>query len=382
MRKAEQNLYVHVPYCDGKCIYCGFYSEIYEASAAEKYIEAVGMEFDLHFAGRKPSPGTIYFGGGTPSILSERLLARLCNTVRERVSTGDIREWTVEANPGTLQKAKLGMLVNSGVNRISIGVQSFDERVLKEIGRRHSVEDIGQTVRAVRQSGISNVGLDLIACLPGVDGKIWRQTLSEALELEPDHISVYALSVENETRLEKQVRKGIIAMPDDDAVLEALDLAETVLAAEGYGRYEISNFARPGRECLHNLSFWRGGDYLGFGPSASSRDGLSRRTNRDEVSRYISALTAGVMPPCEEETLLPETDIVERVVFAFRLDEGVDLEEWSLSGSGEGMAGRWESVLEHMAGDGLVELRDGRWRLTSRGRALADHVAVELMAAS
>lgn len=375
-----KHIYIHVPFCDGKCVYCGFYSEILEASSAGQYIEAVGKELDLQFSGRKPSPETIYFGGGTPSILPETLLTRLLRTVTEKVPVGDIREWTVEANPGTLPASRLELLAKAGVNRISIGAQSFNDMVLKNIGRRHSVKDIGDTMRAVRRAGIENAGLDLIACLPGVDGKMWRETVAEAVKLEPNHISVYSLSVETGTMLEKQVSEGTIIMPEDEIVLETLDVAEEMLAKEGYGRYEISNYARPGCECLHNLSFWRGGDYLGFGPSASSRDGLSRWTNREETSRYISALGAGVAPPREEEAVSPDTDAAERFVFAFRLAEGVDLA--CFKPADPDVPGKWKDVLGSLEGEGFVESRGDRWILTSRGKAMADHVAVELMAVS
>jgi len=328
----------------------------------------------------KPAPETIYFGGGTPSILREIQLQQLCDMIRSKFYVSNLREWTVEANPGTLQRAKLAILKAAGVTRISVGAQSFDDDVLQSIGRRHRAADIVETIKAVGAAGFSNIGLDLIACLPGVDEKRWRRTLDEAVGLGAEHLSVYALTVEAGSLFEKRVKDHEIIPAGDDEVLRVLDVTEKFLEKNGYRRYEISNYAKPGCKCLHNLSLWCGGDYIGFGPAAASRDGLLRRTNRADLSGYVAALGAGVKPPCEEETVSKVTDAGERFVFAFRLDEGVDLSafcsEYEVDSA---VFGRWEERLVSFAGTGVACKVDGRWKLTANGRALADHVAGELL---
>jgi len=374
-----KHIYLHVPFCDGKCVYCGFYSGLYENSQADCYIEAVAKELDLHFAGIKPMPGTIYFGGGTPSILSEKQLARLCDIVLERISADALKEWTIEANPGTLTASKLRILKEAGVNRISIGAQSFDDKVLKSLGRRHGSAEIVSTVKSIMSAGIERVGLDLIAGLPGVDLTMWRKTIQQAIELEPGHVSVYALSVEEDSRFEKLVRAGNVVMPSDDHILEALDIAEAMLDRVGLERYEISNFARKGMECLHNLSFWRGDDYAGFGPAAASREGLLRRTNRADADQYISALLNGRKLLCEEEELSAVADVMERLVFAFRLKEGVNMRMFGAKFGISADVVKLEKVLNRLSGEGLTVYRNGTWCLTPSGRNMADHVAVELM---
>jgi oxygen-independent coproporphyrinogen-3 oxidase len=349
-------------------------------TGAGRYVEAVGREMDILLGGGRPAPRTIYFGGGTPSILADDELDQLCRTVSGRVSLSSLEEWTVEANPVTLSPSKLKMLKTSGVNRISIGVQSFDDRILKTIGRRHSAGDISETVRAVRAAGFSNVGLDLIACLPGVDDRLWKRTLEETMRLEPQHVSVYALTVENGTKLEKLVKEGRITISRDEDVLRTLDMTEDMLARNGYRRYEISNYARNGLECRHNLSFWHGEDYLGFGPAASSRDGRVRRTNVPDTGRYVLSLCSGAQPPHDEETLPEETNASERFAFAFRLSDGVDLDLFCARYTvPEDVRKRWERALETLAGEGVVEHKQSAWSLTSNGRQLADYVAAELL---
>ncbi|OGV69511.1 MAG: hypothetical protein A2283_09570 [Lentisphaerae bacterium RIFOXYA12_FULL_48_11] len=380
MRQADKHIYVHVPFCDGKCIYCGFFSELYDPLTVHRYSEALGREFDLLSDEGKYSPETLYFGGGTPSILSEEALEELLNTVLARVDTKNLREWTIEANPGTLSPVKLRLLKTAGVNRVSIGVQSFDDRVLKSIGRRHCSADVADAVIAVRGAGIKNIGIDLIACLPGVDDRLWSKTLEQALSLAPTHVSVYALTVENDTKLELLVNSGTVSLASDDHILRTIALTESTLQEHGFGRYEISNFCRSGYECLHNVSFWQGDDYLGFGPSASSRDGFARWTNRPQTGEYVSCLSEGVRPQHEAEVLSRESDSAERFMFSFRLAQGVDLAEFCRKhGVDNAQAEKWSRVLSSLARNGVVEADGQRWRLTSRGKELADYVAGELL---
>jgi oxygen-independent coproporphyrinogen-3 oxidase len=369
MSQTGQHLYMHIPFCDGKCVYCGFYSEAYAPDMADRYLDCLNTETALRVNEIDCQPETVYFGGGTPSILSAAQLAKLCRAVTRHSPLRSVKEWTVEANPGTLSPDKLHVLKKAGVNRISIGAQSFDDTVLRSIGRRHSSKAIGETVAAIRADGIDNIGLDLIAALPGVSGSLWQETVIKAIDLGPQHISVYALTVEHGSRL---------LAPDEDSQLRATEEAETLLTAAGYVRYEISNYAKPGFEAQHNVSCWRGEDYLGFGPAAASRAGLKRWTNKPNTKAYIEALTVGRLPPRDEESMCAETDATERLIFSFRLlTEGVDLGPYeAMRGNTNG---RWLETLQKLAGNGLVEERASRWFLTRRGCNMADLVAGELM---
>jgi len=359
-------LYVHVPFCDGKCAYCAFYSVRYEPALADRYLAALARELDEF---EPPAPETIYIGGGTPSVLSVRQLATLCRMLRSRVAARRLVEWSVEINPGSLDAEKAAVLAAAGVNRVSLGAQSFDDRILQTLGRRHAAADTVKAVTILRAAGIANIGLDLIACVPGCARALWRKTLRQAVALAPRHVSVYALTSEEGTRLSRLLGRGKTALLTDDAQLAMLDLAETELARAGFGRYEISNYARKGFACRHNVACWRGEEYIGLGPAAASHVGLRRWTNRPSVHAYLAAFEAGRSPPRDVETLTPVLKRQEQVIFGLRMAEGV----------APAMAREYRPALDVLRADGLVDLRVGRWRLTARGRNLADYVAVELM---
>jgi oxygen-independent coproporphyrinogen-3 oxidase len=373
------NIYVHVPFCDGKCSYCGFYSELYTPGKADLFLESLALEMDLCFRSRsQPAPATLYMGGGTPTVLSEHELARLCRLILDRVSTRNLREWTVEANPNTITHQKAQALSDAGVTRISLGVQSFNTTALKTIGRRHGVADVARATDIIRTADICNLGIDLIASLPGVDDQAWSATLNKAVSLKPQHISVYALSVEQNTELSRQSVKGTVIIPDDDSRLRATDVASETLESHGYGHYEISNYAQAGFECLHNLSCWRGWDYLALGPSASSRISTKRWTNVRDLNRYATALSEGQPPIHNQEILSREVDASERIMFTFRLKEGVDIEEFSRRADiTTRLRQRWEGILARLMQDGMMTRTGHRWSLTPAGMRVADSIAEE-----
>jgi oxygen-independent coproporphyrinogen-3 oxidase len=368
-----RHIYVHVPFCDGKCSYCGFYSKIGSDAEIGSYLRCLEKEMDLVFGGNGcATPETVYFGGGTPSILGSAHLERLCSLLLNRISTSELVEWTIEANPGTLTAGKLRVLKNAGVNRVSIGVQSLDDDVLRQIGRRHNAADLASTVDLLRSHGMDNISLDLIAGLPGVDSAKWRQTLKRTVAFQPAHLSVYALNIEHGSEFGRRVLAGDLKPPDDDSVIEALDETEQILEPAGYAHYETSNYALPSRECRHNLAYWRGKDYIGFGPAASSRIGLKRWTNVPDFGGYLAALDRDHLPPREEEVVSPKTDAAERLMFAFRLSEGVDIRAFSTD---EKLLSEWNSTLTKLAAEELVEQRGARWVPTKLGRLMADRIA-------
>jgi len=383
MNGALQHIYVHVPFCSGKCAYCAFYSEPYSQRSAAEWLRAFEREFDLRLreAGvRRAAPETVYFGGGTPGLLPAAQLARLCEAVLTRIETRELREWSVETNPGTLDAEAVRVLTGNGVNRVSVGVQSFDDAILKMLGRRHTAAQAAETLDLLRAGGIGNVGIDLIASLPGVDRAAWEQALRTAAGLDPAHVSVYTLTPEPGTELSRQLDAGTLRLPDEDSQLIDLRTAERVLEEAGYERYEISNYARPGRACLHNVAFWRGEGYLGLGPAAVSRAGRRRRTNAPHLHGYLAALNEEKPPPGEEDELAAEDDLAERAAFALRLREGLDPRELSgrYGAASVGMAAAWRERLAYLAEHSLVVKYGDRWVATPRGWELADTLAAVL----
>jgi oxygen-independent coproporphyrinogen-3 oxidase len=318
---------------------------------------------------------TVYMGGGTPAMLGVEGIKSLVNGINQVFPLRAIQEWTVEMSPAHINAEMLSALHEMGVNRLSIGVQSFCDQTLQRIGRRHSVQDSLAAVRLAREHGFENTGVDLIAGLPGVTSAEWEATLEQALALELPHLSVYALSLEEGTPMAQQVRLGKVAIPDDDALLDILGTTEGVLKQAGYERYEISNYAQPGAVCEHNVGIWRGNDFLGLGPAASSRIASRRWTNSSSLADYMESVLQNSLPPREEETLDPVSDALERVTFALRLQEGFDPYSAALRFPVlADKADRWEERLEACARQGLVERGGIRWRLTSRGREVCDAV--------
>ncbi len=385
LNSALAHLYVHVPFCDGKCHYCAFYSGVADDETRRLYAPLPGRELrllaDADVVPPFGAPRTIYFGGGTPSMLGEGGLRELVAGLRESVSLHAVEEWTLELNPANVTRAFAATLRDLGVNRVSIGVQCFDDEVLRTLGRRNTVQDVIKAVEAVRAAGFTNIGLDLIAGLPGVSPELWRTSLEQAVALDVPHVSVYALNLEPGTVLAQAAEAGALALPDEDAQLAALALAEELLGAAGLARYEISNYARPGSECRHNLATWRGEDYIGLGPSASSRVGLHRWTNPADLGGYARQVVNDALPLREEEELEPQADAEERLVFGVRLLEGVNPATFaSHYPAAEPRIAEWMNTLTRLECQELTtRTKDGGWRLTARGREVADAVVAELV---
>jgi len=374
------NLYVHFPFCRAKCAYCALHSRAGSTPEARRaYCSRLVAELatwgtgprisgtDPEKAGTVPMLSTIYFGGGSPALcdLSPLFTAlrkwgtdpKIPGTVPGK--RGTVPEFTVELHPLDARPEVLEMLKNGGVNRISIGVQSLDDDVLKAMGRLHTAAEAEAAFRAVRAAGFTNAGIDLIAGWPGTTAESWHNTLSRATALGLDHCSVYTLIREPKTRLDLAVRRGKVALPSDDAALAQIDVARAALAEAGLARYEISNYARSGFECRHNLAVWHGEDYIGVGDGAHGRVGLVR--------------TAGGV----ETTVTPEADAVERALFSLRTREGLSLERvarlWPI------LAPRlpaWRETLEFFKRQGLVQ---AAYRLTPRGAEVCDSILADLL---
>lgn len=364
--KTAAGIYVHIPFCERKCSYCAFYVTTRHLGLIDRYLAAIEAELT-----RLPAlhAQTVFFGGGTPSMLSAAQLEHLCAVLLRRVDESGIQEWSIEANPGTLSPAKLKVLREAGVNRVSIGAQGFDDALLKKLGRTHTCDDISKTVAIARSGGIEFINLDLIASIPGCTAAAWSNTLDRALELEPDHLSVYALSLDEGAALNRLAGLGRFGLLDDDKQLDALHEARDRLERAGFEQYEISNYARPGARCLHNLACWQGQDYVGLGPAAASRVRTARWTNTPDLEAYVRAAESGDPPPCAREDLGPLLDRAERLAFGLRMSNGVPSPN----------AVGFEDVLESLASDGLLGFDGGNWVLTTRGQDMADHVARQVL---
>lgn len=372
------HLYCHIPFCVSKCAYCGFYSVRAERDALRAFPDALAKELD---ASPIDAPETLYLGGGTPSLLGAEGLERLANLFSRRFSLSDLREWSMEVNPASVTSELLRVARRFGVTRLSIGVQSFNDAALRLAGRPHSAADARAIIHVARAEGFDDVGIDLIAGLPGDTPDTWLVSLREALGLGVRHISVYALTVEPRTRLAAEVSAGRMTVPDDAAMLALLAQAEAVLCSAGFEHYEISNYALPGSVCRYNLAVWRGFDYIGLGPAAASRLGNRRWTRAADLQAYLSSIRNGTpLPDSACDTLKPADDAIERSIYQLRLAEGMDFDSIALRFPIVlPHLAKWREVLSGLVSQGITEPTRNGFRLTARGREVCDSVLAELV---
>ncbi len=328
------------------------------------FLDALLTEARTLAAAHAIAPWTIYFGGGTPSMLSLGELDYLLGGLRECLPLDAVCEWTFEVNPATVSPAKASRLRALGVNRVSIGVQSWDDGILATLGRAHTAAQAAATYRILREAGFGNINLDLMFAIPGQTREQWRESLRRTIALAPEHISAYCLTYEEDTRYFERLQAGEFHREDErDAAMfeDAMDLLQDA----GYGQYEISNYARPGRESLHNFGYWNGEDYLGIGPSAFSTVGARRWQNVADSAAYTARIHAGASAISFEETISEKTRAGETLAFGLRTARGIPAQA----------AAPWAPELVEMRALGLLDARDGRLRLTRRGKLMADSVA-------
>lgn len=329
----QYGLYVHVPFCLSRCGYCAFCSST-DLRMAPQYLHALAREAEAAPQSMR-RPTTLYIGGGTPSALGAEGLRKLMEILRREFDTSALAELTVECNPDDVTALMAETLASLGATRVSMGAQSFSDQMLSLMRRRHSARQVDEAVRRLREAGIANISLDLIYGLPQLEGYSFRQDLDHMLELAPQHVSAYALSVEDSTPFENMVRKGqMVPLPDDDCALQYSELVKT-LAQAGYEHYEVSNFARPGLRAAHNSSYWQRTPYLGLGPAAASllvdSDGRQvRKTNAPDIAAYCRSRQAA---PRSETELLTDTEIAEEIVMLrLRTADGLRTEDMELLG--------------------------------------------------
>ncbi|HSW00574.1 MAG TPA: radical SAM family heme chaperone HemW [Sedimentisphaerales bacterium] len=374
----EAGLYVHVPVCRSKCRYCGFYSVPAGGVNAGRLVDGLLRELDrcegIEFR-------TAYIGGGSPSALPASELLRLVRRVRERCPHGT--EFTVECNPGQVDADLLAQLREAGGNRLSFGAQSLVARELELLGRGHSVEQIEAAVLAARQAGFENVGLDLIFAIPGSTLADWQASLEAAVALNIEHVSAYSLSFESGTVFETWRRAGRLTAVDEELDRAMYEWTIGRLDRAGLGQYEISNFARPGFECRHNLGYWANRPYVGIGPAAASYltagAGGWRITNDADIERYLVAVEDGRAAPAETQAVSPDDAVCETAVLNLRRRDGIDLAEFQQRTGRDAMRifaepiGRYREM-------GLIEVTDRAVRLTGRALPIADTILCDFAA--
>jgi oxygen-independent coproporphyrinogen-3 oxidase len=369
-------IYVHIPFCISKCGYCSFVSRPWDELLADRYWRAVAREMNDCVTARTPladNVDSLFFGGGTPSVLPAEHIASIMEASRRIFAFLPQCEISLEANPGTLTKEKLLIYRSIGVNRISLGAQSFSDAELAAIGRIHGAAQIFESFALLRECGFDNVNLDLILGLPGQTERQWMANLDRAVALRPNHLSVYMLELNPKLPLHRAMQSGECRIPDEDAVadwyLQTLDF----LQGHGYAQYEISNFALPGCECRHNLKYWLRESVLAFGVAGHSHDGTARYANVASLEQYLSRLEDGQSPVEWREALGEDREFEETLFLGLRLRSGLDWDAVRKRHLPDRMAA-CEAVLQEMAAVGLVEWCDSRVRLTRRGMLLSNEV--------
>lgn len=359
-----RHLYFHIPFCPKLCPYCSFYVETGAKNKTTAFLDALLRE--VAAAGRQSAlrPQTIYFGGGTPSALTVEQLEHLLGGLRARLDLSGLTEWTFEANPATVRAEKARLLQRAGVTRISLGVQSWDDALLRTLGRVHDAAQAEKTFWILREAGFKNINLDLMFAVPGQTLAQWQATLAKTIALRPEHVSSYCLTYEEDTAYFRQLQLGTFRQ-DDDRDADLFETTMDLLTAGGFDQYEISNYARPGHESAHNFAYWRGADYLGFGPSAFSTVGLRRWQAIPDTAEYTRRILAGESATHFVEELAPATREGEIAAFAVRTREGL----------AAAALARWPAAVREFRALGFLEDRADRVILTRRGKLMADAVA-------
>ena len=370
-------LYLHVPFCSAKCRYCDFYSVPAEADPCRRYLRALNCEAEQRLGLLDPPADSVFVGGGTPTALETNDLAELLALAGARA--GSNTEFSVEANPGTLNTEKIGVLVSAGVNRVNLGVQSFDDAELEALGRIHNAKEAREAFNMLRQAGLQNLGLDLIYGIPGQSPRSWQTSLAEALSLEPEHLSCYALSFEKGTPLWSDLQQGRVGEMDETEQEACWYHAIRSAGAAGLAQYEISNFARPGRQCRHNMTYWRNMPYLGLGPGAASYVRGVRRTNLPNLEAYSDALLAGQDTPCSQEHLTGREAMAETVMLALRMTEGLDLAGFKAR-YGQDVRNVFRQSLDKHLQTGWLKLAEGRLRIPVPAMFVSNEVLADILA--
>lgn len=375
-------VYVHIPFCVSKCHYCDFNSYSGMESLFDDYIHALISEIQRipGIIGRdKLIPlNSVYIGGGTPTVLSANQLSAVLSSIDEKIGLADDCEITLEANPGTVDEFKLDQLFAAKFNRISIGIQSFDDELLSKLGRIHTAEQAIEVYHAARRAGFTNIGIDLMFALPGQSVKHWSKTLDKAIELKPEHISLYELSVEEGTQFAKLCSQDKLDLPDEEAQLDMYELAIAKLTQAGFEHYEVSNFARPGFRSRHNQVYWRNEPHYAFGAGASSYINGTRARRIADPRDYINAINSSSDAIEYSESLTGRALLAETIALGLRVMDGIDMNKIKLQTCAD-ISVIYAAEIEHLQGKGLLDLIDGHLSVTHKGLLLLNNVAEEFL---
>lgn len=367
-----------MPFCATSCDFCAFYQEAPEREAIRRFLATIADEFRARAPDRAVE--TIFWGGGTPGLLRADDLRRLGESLRQ-VLPSTPREWSIELAPSTVKADKIRALRELGVTRVSLGVQSFDDGLLERLGRQHNLRQVRRAIDTIRAGGIENLNLDLIFAVPGQSPAQWRADLREAIATAPEHLSTYCLTFEEDTKLWARLQRGEVHRRSEADEAAFYEIAWEMLGEAGYAQYEVSNYARPGRECLHNLNTWRMQEWLGYGPSASSQWAGRRFTAPASLEEWSRQVGTGVRRWEDEVALHPTLLATDALLFGLRMNAGVAVEPLR----GRFPEAPWDAfraLAERLAEAELLQCDRGAWRLTPAGRLLADRVGVEFLEAS
>ena len=369
-------LYVHVPFCSTTCDFCAFYQERPSKKGFEQYFFALEKDFLAHPGNRDFS--TVFIGGGTPGLLPASQIDKLCNLIRGSGLSANC-EWSVEVAPNEINSAKIDSLLNGGVNRLSLGVQTFDQHFMEGLGRNHDVETALSAFELVRNAGFQSVNIDLLFGAPGQKLQDWQDDLKQAVELEPDHISTYCLTFEEDTALYAKLSQGKVKI-DPDREAEFYELAWNYLPSQGFNQYEVSNYAKEGMECMHNLNTWMMNDWIGYGPSASSQWKGRRWKNFSNIDQWAKQLFLGEEPRYEESIRLSGLELArDAILFGLRMNRGVSVDLVADQFEVDRAAFLEVShFLDLLVNEGLAEKHGRNHCLTKDGRMRCDAIATEI----
>jgi oxygen-independent coproporphyrinogen III oxidase len=365
-------LYIHFPFCRRRCSYCSFVSYQGRESDIPDYVNALEKELALRTDGQKVH--SIYFGGGTPSLLYPEQIHDILHTIHSLFAVDESSEVTLEANPGTVDEIYLTAIRKAGINRLSLGVQSLDDGELALLGRIHTASEARDAVRFARNARFTNLSLDLIYGLPGQTLKSWHRTLGEVIDLNPEHISLYPLTLEDDSPMRMAIERGEVSPIDPDLTADQYELAQDTLEEHGYNHYEISNWAKEGYECRHNLVYWHNLPYLGVGVAAHSYVDGHRLANTTDLDSYLNAFSRNLSPAWAlDEEIGPELQLSETVILGLRLSEGIGLDDIKRRFDID-LLRHYEQQVGETAALGLLEYSGQGVRLTRRGRLLGNEV--------
>ena len=370
-------IYIHTPFCRVKCMYCDFYSVADKDFEMPSFFDALLKEIKLCETDTNNwTIDTIFIGGGTPSLTDPRHIEKLIRTLESKFDLSNVTEFTMEANPGEAPAERLKAFYDLGVNRLSMGVQSLEPDLLQFLTRIHGPEAVFKTFDGARKAGFDNINCDLIFNIPGQTMDIWKRDLQTIIDLNPEHLSCYSLTVEEGTQLYQYVNRGKVTMPSDDQSADLYLWTQSIMAENGYEQYEISNWSKPENECRHNLHYWEIDPYLAFGPSAHGFDGKIRFSNIRNLDGYIKNLGDGKSPRQDHYELSDKDRTNEMIGFGLRINNGVNLNQIPESFR---EAVNQSIIDNHSKWDGYLVIEDDRIKLTSAGFAFADGIAVDLM---